>query len=454
MAAGLLDVVPRCRAAPPGEPREPPAPRARPPPPLPERRPARRRARRPRRGRPQHGRPRVRRPLLIIDCGVLFPEDNQPGVDLILPDFDYIEDRLDDIEAIVLTHGHEDHIGAVPYLLRLRARHPRSSARSSRSRFVEAKLKEHRIAPRRCAVAEGDRAPRRVRRASSSRSTTRSRTRSRSSSAPGAGTVLHTGDFKMDQLPLDGRLTDLRAFARLGEEGVDLFMVDSTNAEMPGLHAPREGHRPGARPGVRRVAQRRIVVASLRLARAPRPAGARRRGAHEPQGRAASGRSMVRNMAHRRGARATSRSPTASSSTRRRSTTCPTTRSCSSAPARRASRWRRCRGIANHDHKIAVGPGDTVMLASSLIPGNENAVYRVINGLTRLGRTCRAQGQRAGARLRARERRRAPLLLQHPEAAQRHADPRRGASPESPTASSRCRRVCRRSGSCWPRTAS
>lgn len=58
--------------------------------------------------------------LLVIDCGVLFPEDNQPGVDLILPDFDYIADRLDDIEAIVLTHGHEDHIGAVPYLLRLR----------------------------------------------------------------------------------------------------------------------------------------------------------------------------------------------------------------------------------------------------------------------------------------------------------------------------------------------
>ena len=68
--------------------------------------------------------------LLIIDCGVLFPEDHQPGVDLILPDFEYIDDRLDDVEAIVLTHGHEDHIGAVPYLLRLQARHPAASARS------------------------------------------------------------------------------------------------------------------------------------------------------------------------------------------------------------------------------------------------------------------------------------------------------------------------------------
>ena len=62
--------------------------------------------------------------LLIVDCGVLFPEPDQPGVDLILPDFRYLEDRLDDVEALVLTHAHEDHIGAVPYLLRERARHP------------------------------------------------------------------------------------------------------------------------------------------------------------------------------------------------------------------------------------------------------------------------------------------------------------------------------------------
>ena len=95
------------------------------------------------------------------------------------------------------------------------------------------------------------RALRRRSTASSSRSTTRSRTRSRSPIRTPAGLVLHTGDFKMDQLPLDGRLTDLRAFARLGDEGVDLFLVDSTNAEVPGLHHPRARHRPGARPGLR-----------------------------------------------------------------------------------------------------------------------------------------------------------------------------------------------------------
>src|SRR5660397_74986 len=79
--------------------------------------------------------------LLIIDCGVLFPEDNQPGVDLILPDFEYISDRLGDVEAIVLTHGHEDHIGAVPYLLRLRSDIPLVGSELTLA-FVEAKLQE------------------------------------------------------------------------------------------------------------------------------------------------------------------------------------------------------------------------------------------------------------------------------------------------------------------------
>ena len=189
--------------------------------------------------------------LLIIDCGVLFPEEHQPGVDLILPDFDAIRDRLDDVEALVLTHGHEDHIGAVPYLLRERTDIPLVGSKLTLA-LLGSKLREHRIrdtapstsSPR----ATGSRSVRST--WSSSRSTTRSPTRSRSRSVPPAGMVLHTGDFKMDQLPLDGRITDLRAFARLGEEGVDLFLVDSTNAEVPGFTTVREGHRAGARPGV------------------------------------------------------------------------------------------------------------------------------------------------------------------------------------------------------------
>ena len=156
--------------------------------------------------------------LLVIDCGVLFPEDHQPGVDLILPDFEYIKDRLDDIEAIILTHGHEDHIGAVPYLLRLRKNIPLVGSRLTLA-FIEAKLKEHRIQPVTREVREGQTA---------TFGGFECEFVAVNHSIPdalavavhtAAGTVLHTGDFKMDQLPLDGRITDLRAFARLGERG-------------------------------------------------------------------------------------------------------------------------------------------------------------------------------------------------------------------------------------------
>ena len=123
--------------------------------------------------------------LLIVDCGVLFPEDHQPGVDLILPDFDAIRDRLDDVEALVLTHGHEDHIGAVPYLLRERGDIPLVGSQLTLA-LLEAKLREHRLKETvQHVVKEGDRIDvRAVRAASSSRSTTRSPTRSRSRSAP------------------------------------------------------------------------------------------------------------------------------------------------------------------------------------------------------------------------------------------------------------------------------
>ena len=173
--------------------------------------------------------------LLIVDCGVLFPEPDQPGVDLILPDFTYIEDRLDEVEALVLTHAHEDHIGGVPYLLRQRDDIPLVGSRLTLA-LVRSKLTEHRITPGTAEVAEGGQRVLRARSTwSSSRSTTPSRMRWRWPSRTRAGVVLHTGDFKMDQLPLDGRLTDLGGFARLGAEGVDLLMSDSTNAEIPGI---------------------------------------------------------------------------------------------------------------------------------------------------------------------------------------------------------------------------
>ncbi len=92
--------------------------------------------------------------ILIVDVGVLFPEEHQPGIDVILPDFGYLKDRLDDVVGIVLTHGHEDHIGGVPYLLRLKQDIPLIGSALTLA-FVEAKLKEHRITPYSMVVAEG-----------------------------------------------------------------------------------------------------------------------------------------------------------------------------------------------------------------------------------------------------------------------------------------------------------
>ena len=222
--------------------------------------------------------------LLIVDCGVLFPEDHHPGVDLILPDFDPIRDRLDKVEALVLTHGHEDHIGATPYLLRERGDIPLVGSELTLA-LLGSKLREHRLKETvHHVVKEGDRMSLgpfdlefvAVNHSIPDALAVAIRT--------GAGLVLHTGDFKMDQLPLDGRITDLRAFARLGEEGVDLFMTDSTNAEVPGFTTSEKQHRPGPRPGLlpERPADHRGL---LRLPRAPRPAGARRGRHPQAQGR-------------------------------------------------------------------------------------------------------------------------------------------------------------------------
>ncbi|MER5321185.1 ribonuclease J [Streptosporangium roseum] len=319
--------------------------------------------------------------LLIIDCGVLFPEPDQPGIDLILPDFEYIRDRLDDVEAVVLTHGHEDHIGAVPYLLRERRDIPVVGSKLTLA-LIEAKLTEHRIQPSKLEVVEGERhqfGPFEceffaVNHSIPDALAVAVRTP--------AGIVLHTGDFRMDQLPSDGRLTDLGGFARLGAEGVDLLMSDSTNAEVPGFVTSEREIAPVIDEVVR-TAQKRVIVASFasHVHRVQQVMDA----AHK-HGRkvALVGRSMVRNMGIARDLGYLKVPPGLIVDSKEIETWPPedVVLICTGSQGEPMAALSR---MANRDHPIRVAEGDTVLLASSLVPGNETSVNKVINGLARWG---------------------------------------------------------------------
>ncbi|MBE1514045.1 ribonuclease J [Nesterenkonia halotolerans] len=319
--------------------------------------------------------------LLIVDCGVLFPEEEQPGVDLILPDFSYIENRLDDVVGLVLTHGHEDHIGAVPYLLRKKPDIPLIGSTLTLA-FIEAKLAEHRIKPYTLEVKEGDVedfGPFQCEFVAVNHSIPDAlavfiRTE--------AGTVLHTGDFKMDQLPMDGRITDLRHFAKLGEEGVDLFLTDSTNADVPGFTTPEKEIGPTL-DQLFGNSSRRIIVASFsshvhRVQQVLNAAQAHNRKV------AFVGRSMVRNMgiASKLGFLDV---PEGILVDMKKVDNYPDSEVVLMSTGSQGEPMAALSRMANGDHPIQVGQDDTVILASSLIPGNENAVFRVINGLLKLG---------------------------------------------------------------------
>ncbi len=319
--------------------------------------------------------------LLVVDCGVLFPEDHQPGVDVILPDFASITDRLDDIEAIVLTHGHEDHIGGVPYLLKLRPDIPLVGSELTLA-FIAEKLKEHGIKPVLKRVEATD----------------------RYSTGPfdlefiavnhsipdglavvirtAAGSVLHTGDFRMDQFPLDGRLTDLRAFGRIGEEGLDLLLVDSTNAEVPGFSISESDLVPAIEQ-VFRTTPGRVIVSSFasHVHRIQQVLDA-----SHAVGRKVSfvGRSMVRNMriARELGYLTVPRGLVIDYKKTRGMAPEQVTLICTGSQGEPLAALSR---MANESHEVRISEGDTVLLASSLIPGNENAIYGIINKLTDLG---------------------------------------------------------------------
>ncbi|MGC5311089.1 ribonuclease J [Micromonospora jinlongensis] len=320
--------------------------------------------------------------LLIVDCGVLFPDVEQPGVDLILPDFGPILDRLADVQAIVLTHGHEDHIGAVPYLLAHKPDIPLVGSQFTLA-LVEAKLAERRIQPYTLTVREGGRERLgpfeceffAVNHSIPDALAVAIRTP--------AGLVLHTGDFKMDQLPLDGRITDLAGFARLGAEGVDLLLSDSTNAEIPGFVTPEREIGP-VLDSIFAKAKGRIIVASF-ASHVHRVQQVFDSAAEHGRKVALIGRSMVRNMGIARDLGLLN-IPAGLVISIDEATTLPPDQIVLMSTGSQGEPMSALGRMASGDHRhITIAPGDTVVLASSLVPGNETSVYRVINRLARAG---------------------------------------------------------------------
>lgn len=201
--------------------------------------------------------------LIVIDCGLMFPDDNQPGVDLVLPDYSYVLEHVDNLRGILITHGHEDHIGALPYLLSdLNRKVPIYSSKLSLG-FINNKLSEFKLTkPKLCEVKDGARI---------TLGGFEVNFFSITHSIPGAlgmfvktgaGSFMHTGDFKFDQTPIDGVTTNFQAICRFAEQGIDVLLADSTNANKPGFTPSESSVGPSLRHIIKN-AKGRVFVASF-----------------------------------------------------------------------------------------------------------------------------------------------------------------------------------------------
>ena len=324
--------------------------------------------------------------LLLLDAGLSFPHSEMFGIDLVLPDFSYVADRADRLEAIILTHGHEDHIGALPYLLREVGTNAEVWATRLTLGMVKSKLDEHgllthtdlmEINPGNGAVEVGPFRAEFVR---------------VTHSVPDAvavvlhtdfGPIVHTGDFKLDETPVDGRVTDLTRLAALGDEGVALLLADSTNAERPG-HTPSERTVAASLREIVRDARGRVIVTSFsshihRLQQVIDAAQACGRTV------CVIGRSMIRNINIARNLGYANVADDGLIRAKRLDEFMPheIVIICTGSQGEPGSALTR---IALGDHPaVQIHHTDTVVMSSWPVPGNEVKVNETVNRLARLG---------------------------------------------------------------------
>jgi ribonuclease J len=324
--------------------------------------------------------------ILIVDVGLSFPHAEMPGIDLVLPDFEYVRERFDDVEAIVLTHGHQDHIGALPYLLRDYDGPPLPVYGTAFTlALLEGQLEEHEVRDRAefRQVMPGE--------ASIAGPFSMRFLRVTHSIPDGMavvidtpyGSILHTGDFKIDQTPLDGRPTDLHALAEEAGRGVHLLLSDSTNAEEAGYTDSERSVGPVLQDIIARAPQLVVVACfSSHIHRIQQVVNAAR---GDERVVAFLGRSMHQSVeaARRLGilhVPETDVIPIEEVEHRDPSRVVVICTGSQGEPFSALSL------MAAREHKwVKLKEGDNVVLSSSLIPGNEPAIHRVIDGLYRTG---------------------------------------------------------------------
>lgn len=322
--------------------------------------------------------------MVLVDAGLMFPDDSQPGIDLVLPDYTYVLENEEKLRGIIVTHGHEDHTGSLPYLLQdLNNKVPIFSSKLTLG-FIEGKLSEFRIrAPKFREVKGGSH----VNLGGISLDFF-----SMTHSIPGAlgvfirtnqGTVMHTGDFKLDQTPIDGVTPDYAAISRFAKQGIDLLLSDSTNATVPGFTKSEAEVGPNLLHAIKN-APGRVFVASFssHIHRLQQICDAARKCGRKV---VVTGRSMLANtrVARELGYLNIDDADIIDAFDIDNLPDDKIVVMCTGSQGEPLSALSR---MANGEHKtLSIHEGDTVILSATPVPGNEKAVQQVVNSLAKLG---------------------------------------------------------------------